>query len=98
MALFRYWRFEPCTSGGLDEALEKIAVWFDGERFLHVAKQLENGWWSSKLGIYHDISHATNECLCGGRPNEYGSDPEFLARPRQQEFPLPPGIPDLGRL
>lgn len=96
IALFRSWGFESCGSGDLEIGVEKIAVWFDGDRFLHVAKQLENGWWSSKLGIYHDISHAENDCICGDKPTEFRSAPEFLSRPRQRSNPLPPGIPDLG--
>lgn len=98
LALFQKWGFETCDSGTLEAEKEKIAIWFAGDDFLHVAKQLENGWWSSKLGTYHDVSHAGNECICGENANEYSSDPEFMVRSRKQSHPLPRGIPDLGHI
>jgi hypothetical protein len=97
VALFESLGFEPCDNGDLDAQTEKIAMWFSEDVFLHVAKQLENGWWSSKLGTCHDISHATNDCICGRGEHEFSTTPEYMARPRQDSYPLPVGIPDLGR-
>jgi hypothetical protein len=96
LALFESWGFSACANDSLESGKEKIAVWFQGEIFQHVAKQLENGWWSSKLGIYQDISHDSNACLCGKKATEYHEHPEFFVRTRRSRYPLPAGVPDLG--
>ena len=43
----------------------------------HAARQLPNGWWTSKLGPSFDIEHATPEAVAGG---VYGDPVLFLSR------------------
>jgi hypothetical protein len=85
--------FRPCVDGTLEPGVEKIAVFADdGGEFSHVARQLVDGWWSSKLGFYEDISHGAVEHLFDGRPLEYGQDIGFMARPRFLDGPGRSGL------
>ncbi len=74
--------FEPCADGALVDGYEKIAIYFLGDDFRHVAKQLADGRWSSKLGNKKDIAHDTLESLAG---DFYGEASEFMRRPRAKE-------------
>lgn len=55
--LFRSLGFELCDSADLEDGYLKIAVYTEGDRFHHVAKQLPSGAWSSKAGPLHDLRH-----------------------------------------
>jgi hypothetical protein len=44
----------------------------------HAAKQMESGKWSSKLGDWEDVEHATLEALEG---DFYGKVAQILKRP-----------------
>ena len=83
LAAFRTLGFERCADGALTDGVEKIAVYVDdaGE-FTHVAVQLDDGWWSSKLGHFNDVSHQGLESLLRGRPLTYGENFIFMARRR----------------
>jgi hypothetical protein len=52
--------YEICDNGSLESGFEKIAVYVDrnGE-WTHAAKQRTDGHWSSKLGDWEDIRHAS---------------------------------------
>src|SRR5579863_4305608 len=58
--LFRhFYQFEVCESAEIEEGFNKIVLYEgigeDGEvGFLHVALQLEDGTWKSKMGEYED--------------------------------------------
>lgn len=83
LAAFRTLGFEECADGTLEPGLEKIAVYVDrSDEFTHVAVQLDDGWWSSKLGHSNDISHEKLDSLFEGRPIEYGEKLVFMARRR----------------
>jgi hypothetical protein len=49
--------YETCQSEGLEPGFEKVAVYADRDFPLHVARQLENGYWTSKLGTREDVEH-----------------------------------------
>lgn len=86
IACFRFLGFETCDGGGLEAGVEKIAVFVDPKgEFSHVARQLEDGFWSSKLGFYEDISHRAPEDLLEGRPVAYGGDIRYMARARMEQ-------------
>ena len=57
--------FEVCVNDDLESGYEKIAIYAMDGRWSHAARQLPNGRWASKLGIYEDIEHPTTEGLCG---------------------------------
>ena len=66
---FRWMGFVDCDDGECVDNVEKIAVFVDGDGdFSHVARQLADGWWSSKLGFFEDLSHRALEDLLDGRP------------------------------
>jgi len=69
--------FTTCSTSELESGLEKIALYSIGNIPTHVARQLSNGWWTSKLGPNFDIEHANLETLAGGI---YGFPVAFLGR------------------
>jgi hypothetical protein len=71
--------FERCAAGELDAGLDKVAFYLDDTGLVqHVARQLPDGRWSSKLGQMADIAHPL-EALEGV---EYGWARIFLQRSR----------------
>lgn len=51
---------ELCDNGLLEAGFEKVAVYADANGFWsHMAKQEDNGEWSSKLGRLEDVRHPT---------------------------------------
>jgi hypothetical protein len=69
--------FSACSSAQVEVDLEKIALYSTGTVPTHAARQLANGWWTSKLGPSFDIEHANLEALAGG---VYGDPVAFLSR------------------
>lgn len=59
---------------------EKVAIYEDDEGASHVARQLPDGKWSSKLGNLSDIEHATLETL--EQTGAYGKVARILKRRR----------------
>lgn len=81
--LSHFYNFNICNTQELEKGFEKIALYegydVDGEKgFLHIALQLKNGKWTSKLGIYEDIEHDTLDVLAG---NFYGNPVLYMKRP-----------------
>lgn len=65
-SMFESLGFEECPTGLAEEGYLKIAIYGDkGGAFKHVARQVPSGGWTSKLGDWEDIWHATTECLEG---------------------------------
>jgi hypothetical protein len=61
---FERFGFRRCIDAALEPDLEKIALFeTPNGNFEHVARQLENGHWSSKLGEYEDIEHYNLQSL-----------------------------------
>jgi hypothetical protein len=71
--------YEPCDNGELENGFQKIAIYMNGGRVKHIARQLESGSWTSKLGIGWDISH---HLLDGLNCSQYGQVAAFMRRPR----------------
>ena len=77
--------FAPCSHGVVDPACVKVALYVDGDGdVVHAARQLASGRWTSKMGTWEDLEHATPECLAGGT---YGAVAAYLARPRSPGDP-----------
>ena len=73
-----------CDGGSLETGYEKVALYALTVRNesvpTHAARQLPNGWWTSKLGSLEDIEHASVEDVNGPR---YGNPVLFMRRPLQ---------------
>jgi hypothetical protein len=77
VAMFMTLGFSVCSDSDAEQGYEKIAVYgLDGE-YTHVARQLETGKWTSKIGALEDIEHDTLEGLIG---TEYGPVEKLLRR------------------
>lgn len=58
---FRMKGYEKCDDAGFEDGYRKIALYVkNGTReCTHAARQLSNGYWTSKLGQWYDIQHST---------------------------------------
>lgn len=57
--LFNSIRYEVCNDGKLKTEFEKVAIFANSSGIpTHAAKQLNNGFWSSKLGNSYDVQHS----------------------------------------
>lgn len=71
--------YEQCADGELDSAYEKIVLYADDYGYVHhVARQLSDGKWTSKLGNDVDISHPTPDCLIS---DMFGKPARYMRRP-----------------
>ena len=62
--------------------MQKIAIYLNSSNSpTHVARQLLDGRWTSKLGSYEDIEHSRLAGLEGLDP-AYGAVGCFMAKPR----------------
>jgi hypothetical protein len=71
--------FVICADGSREDGVEKIAIYGVGDEYLHAARQLENGRWTSKIGASEDIEHDALEDLAGPC---YGQATVFMKRNR----------------
>ncbi len=69
--------YEVCADAVLEAGHEKIAIYAKNGLPEHVARQLESGRWTSKLGEYEDISHLSHVLLQG---DTYGYVAVFMRR------------------
>ena len=79
--LFQALGFEVCADPSLEIGYEKIAIYGLADEFKHVARQLESGAWTSKLGDFEDIEHDDLSSLVS---LSYGRPIRFLRRTRPQ--------------
>jgi hypothetical protein len=71
--------FEPCLSLAYEAGFEKVAIYVDANQAVtHMARQLPDGKWTSKLGQSYDITHDTLRDIEG---QEYGTFRRVLRRP-----------------
>ena len=70
-----------CNDGELEAGFEKIAIYLKDGDFEHIARQLPNGHWTSKLGEKKDVTHHALDDLSG---DYYGEPSRFMRRPRAQ--------------
>ena len=69
----------PCDNGDFEPRIEKLAIYVVGEDSpKHVARQLPDGRWTSKIGDLEDIAHTSIRDVAAGR---YGYPRFFLSRP-----------------
>lgn len=71
--------YAPVTSGDLEPDVEKVAIYVSSDGIpTHMARQLRDGTWTSKLGALEDINHLE---VSGVEGAEYGNVAMFLRRP-----------------
>jgi hypothetical protein len=76
-AAFATLGYAPCEGDDLEAGMEKVAIYaFDGAP-CHAARQLPDGWWTSKLGKWFDVAHTLDAIASGA----YGEAVLFLGRP-----------------
>ncbi len=80
--LFALHHYYISTDDTLESDFEKIAIYGRGGIPTHVARQQNDGWWTSKLGKFHDITHRTLACLEGER--SYGTVLRILKREKRR--------------
>lgn len=73
----RLHNYQQCADGAAEVGFDKICMYTLGGKFTHIAKQLPNGRWSSKLGELDDIAHDLN-AFDG---THYGNPTYFFKRP-----------------
>ena len=71
--------YKPCESENQEKGVEKIALYIQGNRVKHAARQLNNGKWTSKLGSSFDIEHELKDL----EGDKYGEVVLYLRRPIQ---------------
>ena len=71
--------FTRCDSFDLEPGFEKVAIFANETGPTHASKQLSDGQWSSKLGVFEDIQHGL-EALAGDDREEYGQIAQVLKR------------------
>jgi hypothetical protein len=69
--------YEAAATGNHEPEIEKVAIFASKEIPTHMARQLPNGSWTSKLGSLEDISHHDINSLSG---SDYGEVAVFLQR------------------
>ena len=79
VALFKTSGFEMCADSSFEVGYEKIAIYGKADEFSHVARQLESGSWTSKMGSLEDIEHDDLSSLVS---RSYGRPLRFLRRAR----------------
>ena len=76
---FRILGYESCEDRKYEQGFDKIALYAQGNRPTHAARQLAEGKWTSKVGTSFDIEHNLKD-LEGKR---YGKVVMFFRRPTQ---------------
>lgn len=88
IAAFETLGYASCADGSLQDGVEKVALFAKkvGTAVVptHAALQLESGGWTSKIGSFEDVHHATADAVRGP---VYGEIVQFLSRQRNR----PPG-------
>ena len=69
-------RFLPCLNPTVEGGFIKVALYAHKNVPSHASRQLDDGWWASKLGPNIDIEHEI-DALDGG---EYGSIVHYLRK------------------
>lgn len=66
---FQTLNYEPCETSEIETGFQKIAIYVLNNKPTHVARQLSNGKWTSKLGSNEDIEYNN---LAGLEGDKYG--------------------------
>jgi hypothetical protein len=76
--------YEECTDSEPEPRTEKVALYVNDRNIpQHMARQLRNGKWASKLGTLEDIVHDTLLGVAGPPPIAYGQPKYYLRRKRR---------------
>jgi len=66
-SVFQFREYKDCANSDQEAGYEKIALYEDDRGYWrHVARQLPDGWWTSKLGPDEDIRHKTPYAILNG--------------------------------
>lgn len=71
--------YAVCADGALEDGVEKVAIFADGPEYMHAARQLQTGKWTSKMGPDEQIEHDTPNDLAGPA---YGDVTTYMKRLR----------------
>ena len=74
--------YETCEDGSLESGFEKVAIYEANTVVTHMARQLDTGMWTSKLGPNVDIEHNSPADLEDG---VYGKVVRYLKRARARD-------------
>lgn len=75
--LFKLIGYEVCDSDELEVDFTKVAIYTDKlGKPTHAARQLKNGYWTSKLGQHFDVSHT----IFSMKDGPYGNVAVFMRR------------------
>ncbi len=80
IVVYEWAGFVICADAALEDGVEKIAIYVDGPEWMHAARQLANGKWTSKIGELEEIEHDTLEDLEGPA---FGKVTTYMQRPRR---------------
>ncbi|MEB3232092.1 MAG: hypothetical protein VKJ64_13875 [Leptolyngbyaceae bacterium] len=81
IAAFRTIGYESCDSSALKPEIQKIAIYADAQGIpRHIARQLPDGQWTSKIGQCEDIQHQILDVLTGSAP-AYGKVVQIMQKP-----------------
>ncbi|HOB70603.1 MAG TPA: hypothetical protein PLD55_06520 [bacterium] len=79
--MFSTFGYEICSDGLCEEGIEKIVIFSDENgKPTHAARQIDENFWTSKLGREIDVSHTLN-AMCNG---DYGNPAVFMKRRKKQ--------------
>lgn len=84
--MFERLGFAICDGDAVEAEFEKIALYGIDEMFTHVARQLPNGRWTSKLGTDVDIEHDLQDVIRRRSPSasyRYGEIVGYMRRSRR---------------
>jgi hypothetical protein len=76
--LFQSFGYKTCTNADFEKGFEKVAIFAKDDQVTHVARQLWNGRWSSKLGHWELIEHDL-DAVAG---QAYGEIEQVMSRKR----------------
>jgi hypothetical protein len=86
-SVFRLTGYVVASDAELTPGMEKVAIFAADDKWTHVARQLESGYWTSKLGQGVDIEHERD----GLSGSPYGDVALIMSRPRSSgPFEPPP--------
>jgi hypothetical protein len=93
-AFFQLVGFQDCQNSNFEPGFEKVAIYAREKLVTHVARQLEKGQWTSKLGALADVRHTTLQVLEGGADVafSFGSVVKVM---RRRVTGTPPPLPEM---
>ena len=87
VAAFETLGYEPCADGAAELGFEKVAIYTLNGKPTHAARQLPSGSWTSKLGKWVDIEHATAESVATfPKCSVYGTPTQYMRRPKSRDL------------